>query len=190
MTPFRLPSPLSGPHRPLLERSWTNSSQITKHLEDADLFLTACGLGGYTDGTLSYPGINEPIAQANWHSNDKLAAALLFSTIKKTEWEFLDRKLGAKACWDTLMTRHQHQGPMRQVNFLQEAMATKFSHSTPLPITAEKVCSAVDRAYDRWMFMLVSIYILLVYIEHTFKNLAIIKYILYYFEQFKYFSTS
>ena len=53
--------------------------------EDADLFLTACGLSGYTDGTLPCSGINEHRAHSNWHSNDKLAAALLYSTIKKTE---------------------------------------------------------------------------------------------------------
>ena len=107
-------------------------------LEDTDLFLTVCRLSGYTNGTILFPGTNEPRVQTKWHANDKLATALLFNTIEKTEWEFLDRKLGVKACWDALTARHQNQGPIQQVNYLEDAMTTKFSRSAPLPVTAEK----------------------------------------------------
>ena len=72
------------------------NSNYKTWLEYADLFLTACSLSVYTNGTLPCPGINEPRAHTNWYSNDKLDTALLFSTIQKTEWGFLDCKLGDK----------------------------------------------------------------------------------------------
>jgi hypothetical protein len=116
--------------------------------EDAELFLTACGLIGYVDGTTVSPGSNEPRAISNWKANDKLAAALLFETLERSEWTFLDRTKGTKACWDAIKERHHNEGPIRQVNYLQEAMSTKFSKTDPLPTTAEKICVAIDRAYD------------------------------------------
>ena len=77
-----------------------------------------------------------------------MAAAMLFGTIEETEWQFLDRSLGAKVCWDTIVARHQNEGPIRQVTYLQEALSTKSSCGTPLPATAAKICTAVRQAYN------------------------------------------
>jgi len=73
---------------------------------------------------------------------------MLFTTLEKSEWVYLNRTLGNKACWDAICDRHQNQGPIHQVAYLQEAMAAKCSRGTPLPVTAEKSCSEVDHAYD------------------------------------------
>ena len=116
--------------------------------EYADLFLISCSLRSYVTGHISAPPTNEPHALANWQSNDEMAAAMLFGTIEETEWQFLDRSLGAKVCWDTNLARHQNEGPICQVTYLQEALSTKFSHGTPLPTTAAKICTAIRQAYN------------------------------------------
>ncbi|KIJ26808.1 hypothetical protein M422DRAFT_77309, partial [Sphaerobolus stellatus SS14] len=117
-------------------------------LKNADLFLTLAGCIGYAKGTISCPGSNEPRALTNWHANDALTAALIASTIEVSEWEFINRELGASSCWTSLKTRHQSEGPIRQVQLLQEALTTKCTRDTPLPTTAEAICKAVDRAYE------------------------------------------
>jgi hypothetical protein len=117
-------------------------------LRAADLFITLTGLSGYVDGTIQEPNDTEPRARAHWLANNSLAAALIISTVEASEQEYLDRKLGAKACWETIRKRHQSEGPIRQVQLLQEALMTRCTHTTPLPVTAEKICSSIDRAYE------------------------------------------
>jgi hypothetical protein len=77
-----------------------------------------------------------------------MAAALITSTIETAEWEYIDRNKGAMACWSALKNRHQSEGPIKQVQLLQEALTTQCTKSTPLPITADRICTAIDRAYD------------------------------------------
>jgi len=117
-------------------------------LKSADLFLTLTGFAGYTKGMVIMPGPNEPCALTHWQANDTLAADLISSTIEPTEWKYIDCNKGAKACWDTLKVCHQSEGPIWQVQLLQEALSTHCSKTTPLPVTAEKICSAIDCAYD------------------------------------------
>ncbi|KIJ22731.1 hypothetical protein M422DRAFT_196771, partial [Sphaerobolus stellatus SS14] len=123
-------------------------SNYKSWLDEAEIFFASCTLLGYFEGTCPRPGSDEPRALLNWTTNDATATALLFQTLEKSEWEFIDRKLGAKACWDSIKRRHQNQGPIRQVSYLQDAMTMKFSKSIPLPITAEKLCTTVQKAYD------------------------------------------
>ncbi|KIJ22718.1 hypothetical protein M422DRAFT_196854, partial [Sphaerobolus stellatus SS14] len=117
-------------------------------LKSTDLFLTLAGCIGYAKAIIPPPGPTEPRALANWYANDALTAALIASTIEVSEWEFIDRDLGASSCWNSLKTRHQSEGPIRQVQLLQEALTTKCSKDTPLPTTAEAICKAIDRAYE------------------------------------------
>ncbi|KIJ25139.1 hypothetical protein M422DRAFT_79215, partial [Sphaerobolus stellatus SS14] len=117
-------------------------------MRSADLFLTLSGFIDYAKGNTACPGLNEPRARANWKANDALAAALIVSTTEVSEWEFIKREDGAAACWTNLKLRHQSEGPIRQVQLLQEALTAKCSKDTPLPVTAESICKAIDRAYE------------------------------------------
>ena len=151
-TTDQLPHDLVAPSITLLRCSTTYTGlkldKLTANyktwLKSVDLFLTLTGLAGYAKGTVDRPKSNQPCALANWEANNALAAALISSTIEPTKWEYIDRDKGAKACWDTLKLRHQSEGPIWQVQLLQEALSTQCTRSTPLPTTAEKICSAID----------------------------------------------
>ena len=73
---------------------------------------------------------------------------LITSTIETAEWEYINCDKGATACWSALKNYHQSKGPIRQVQLLQEALTTQCTKSTLLPITADRICTAIDRAYD------------------------------------------
>ena len=77
-----------------------------------------------------------------------MAAALITSTIEMAEWEYIDRNKGAAACWSALKNHHQSEGPIRQVQLLQEALTTQCTKSTLLPITADRICTVLDCVYN------------------------------------------
>ena len=150
-TADQLPHDLVAPSITLLQCSTTYTGPKLDKLmvnyktwsKSVDLFLTLTGLAGYVKDTVDRPNSSQPHALANWEANDTLAAALISSTIEPTEWEYIDHDKGAKACWDTLKLRHQSEGLIQQVQLLQEALSTQCTRSTPLPTTAEKICSAI-----------------------------------------------
>ena len=109
--PLHLPLPPQTYTGDKLDKSKANYTWWRTH---ADLFLTSCSLRGYVTGRIPPPPSTEPHALANWQADDEMAAALLFGTLDETEWQFLDRSLGAKACWDAIVARHQDEGPIRR----------------------------------------------------------------------------
>ena len=117
-------------------------------LKNADLFLTLAGFIGYAKGTIPEPNSSEPHTLSNWHANDAMAATLITSTIETAEWEYIDCNKGAVACWSALQNCHQSKGPIRQVQLLQEALTTQCTKSTLLPITADRICTVIDHAYN------------------------------------------
>jgi len=153
MTPI-LPHDVIDPSITILCTSTSYSSPKLNKLEanykswlkSTDLFLTLARFIGYAKGTIPKPSNSEPCAQSNWQANDTVTTALISSTIDTAEWEYIDK--GAKNCWDTLKARYQSEGPIWQVQLLQEALTTQCDKSTPLPVTVEKICSAIDHAYD------------------------------------------
>jgi hypothetical protein len=53
----------------------------------------------------------------------------------------------AKAVWIALKARHENEGPIRQVNLLQKALATKYTKEAPLPETGRQICGYIKRAF-------------------------------------------
>ncbi|HEV7735895.1 MAG TPA: hypothetical protein VGO47_00765, partial [Chlamydiales bacterium] len=119
-----------------------------KWLIAIELFLTLAGFNHYVKGTIAKPGLNEPRARTNWEDNDELATALITSTLEEHEMEYVDRGKGAKICFTEIKARHKSEGPIRQVQLLQEALTMICTHETPLPTTAELICAKIDRAYE------------------------------------------
>jgi hypothetical protein len=110
--------------------------------------LTITGLITYALGTARAPGPTELIATENWNANDNLAQAVILSTLSKDEWDFAESLQGAKACWDGLIARHQNEGPIRQVQLLQEALSLQCTKTTPLTTTASQIRTAISRAFE------------------------------------------
>lgn len=110
--------------------------------------LTFNGLVEYVEGTLPQPDASsEPRANANWKANDRLARSFLLQYIDPQEREFVKDAATAKACWDSLKTRHEKEGPVRQLQLLTEALNMSFSPNIPLPQTAATMHNLVKRAF-------------------------------------------
>ena len=60
-----------------------------------------------------------------------MAVALISSTIKTVEWEYIDCDKGAAACWSALKDHHQSKGLIQQVQLVQEVLTTHCTKSTP-----------------------------------------------------------
>jgi transposase InsO family protein len=110
--------------------------------------LTITGLISYALGTARTPDPTDIIGTDNWEANDNLAQAVILSTLSKEEWDFAEPLKGAKACWDGVIARHQNEGPIRQVQLLQEALSLQCSKATPLTVTASQICTAIARAFE------------------------------------------
>ncbi|HEV7738298.1 MAG TPA: hypothetical protein VGO47_13115, partial [Chlamydiales bacterium] len=119
-----------------------------KWLIAIELFLTLAGFNQYITGKISKPGLNEPRARENWENNDELAVALITSTLEEHEMEYVDREKSAMECFTEIKKRHKSEGPIRQVQLLQEALTIICNHETPLPTTAEQICTKIDHAYE------------------------------------------
>ncbi|KAF8228102.1 hypothetical protein L208DRAFT_1293272, partial [Tricholoma matsutake] len=91
------------------------------------------------------PADTEPHAHLNWTWNNKLGISFIRSALTETELCDLIKNKGAKACYNDLKKCTQHEGPVKQVSLLHEALATYCSLSKPLPVTAGKICNIVRR---------------------------------------------
>ena len=127
----------SVPTVPLLRTSAVyTDAKLDKNLGNykechAKHHLTITGLISYALGTTRAPGPMELIATENWNANDNLTQAVILSTLSKDEWDFAESLQGAKACWDGLIARHQNEGPIRQVQLLQEAFEPAIHKNNP-----------------------------------------------------------
>src|SRR6266478_1318072 len=88
--------------------------------------LALNSLKGYVKGTVNKPDESEPRARANWLENDELALHLILENVDEHEQEYVAKATTSKGCWDLLEERHSKEGPMRQLQIIQEAMSTRF----------------------------------------------------------------
>jgi hypothetical protein len=142
ITRIRVTTQYTGPKLDKLKGNYK------KWLIAIELFLTLAGFNHYVKGKGSKPGLNEPRARINWEDNDELATALITSSLEEHEMEYVDRGKSAAECFTEIKARHKSVGPIRQVQLLQEALTMLCNHETALPITAEQICTKIDRAYE------------------------------------------
>jgi hypothetical protein len=128
-----------------LDKNLGNYKEWYRH---AKHHLTITGLISHALGTARVPDPSEIFATENWEANDNLAQAVILSTLLKEEWDFAEPLRGAKACWDSLIAHHQNEGPIRQVQLLQEALSLQCSKTSPLTTTASQIRTAVARAFE------------------------------------------
>ena len=149
------PPPSSLPdvdaYRPLITKLSVSQSFTGDKLDHAKSNWTAWstkiliklalnGLKGYIMGTASCPlATSKPHAHANWLHNDELAFNFILDNIEDREQTLVITKKMAKECWDTLEQRHVQEGPMRQLQLIQEAMSICCSTTESLVITGTKL---------------------------------------------------
>jgi len=77
--------------------------------------------------------IIEPCVTENWHNNDFAVLHLIKTTISDVECDLVDHFTTLKIAYNFLSTQHQKQGIFPQILLLQEALALRYSRSTPYP---------------------------------------------------------
>ena len=120
--------------------------------EDMLIHLMGNCLFDYVEGDTPAPLINvEPRAHKNWMANDRQAWSIIAGSVDISERSYIKLDTGgattAKVAWDNLRARHENEGPIRQVNLLQKALAAKFTKETPLPETGRQICEDIKRAF-------------------------------------------
>ncbi|KAF8803416.1 hypothetical protein BYT27DRAFT_7011681, partial [Phlegmacium glaucopus] len=110
------------------QSNWKNWS-----MEILDL-LDMVGLGSYlTDDILSAPPVGiQPNAHRNWMSNDQSVCGFIRSSISATERDLVSSLITAKATWDKLQEYHLEEGPIRQANLIQGALAIQIDHDNTM----------------------------------------------------------
>ena len=122
-------------------------SNYKEWCEEITIALSLNGLYEYVTGDIPSPTSTEPRALANWKANSRLANAFIASSISPSERPFIDITKGPDVNWKTLQDRHQKEGPVCQVQLLQQALSIQCTKDVPLPETAEKICTLIEHAF-------------------------------------------
>ena len=90
--------------------------------------LAICGLGNHIKELLKGSTIIpdtavQPIAHDNWNTNDGMAWAYICLNCATIESELLDDIDTAYKCFKALKTYHLNEGPVKQVNLIQNGLA-------------------------------------------------------------------
>ena len=106
----------------------------------------------YIEGDTPAPSATvEPRAHKNWLANDRQAWSIIAGSVDPSERTYIRLEGGgattAKAAWTNLKTRHENEGPIRQVNLLQKALAAKCTKDASLPETGRQICEDIKRAF-------------------------------------------
>jgi hypothetical protein len=115
--------------------------------EEITIALSLNGVYEYVAGTVPEPPTSDIHSLANWTANSRLTYVFIASSIVSLERPFIDMKKGTNTNWETLRKCHQAEGPVRQVQLLQQALSTQCTNDTPLPEMADKICALIDRAF-------------------------------------------
>ncbi|KAF8223051.1 hypothetical protein L208DRAFT_1153187, partial [Tricholoma matsutake] len=115
--------------------------------KEITIALSLNGLYNYIMGdTAECPSL-ETCALANWKANSHLAFAFIASSITSSECPFPDMSKSTATNWYTLREHHQSEGPVCQVQLLQQALSIQCTKDTPLPEMAEKICALIEHTF-------------------------------------------
>ncbi|KAF8234202.1 hypothetical protein L208DRAFT_1157971, partial [Tricholoma matsutake] len=122
-------------------------SNYKEWCEEITIALSLNGLYEYVVNNIIETSSNEPCALVNYTANLRLAYVFIASSVAPSEWPFLDMVKGPSINWETLQACHQKEGPVCQVQLLQQALSIQCTKDTPLPETADKICALIERAF-------------------------------------------
>jgi len=119
-------------------------SNYKEWCEEIIIALSLNGLYEYVMGEIPEPTSTKLCTVTNWKLNSRLAYAFIGSSVSPSERQFLDIKKGLVINWKTLHDHHQKEGPVCQVQLLQQALSIQCTKDMPLPKTAEKICTLIE----------------------------------------------
>ncbi|KAF8965616.1 hypothetical protein BDZ97DRAFT_1918168 [Flammula alnicola] len=112
--------------------------------------LDMSGLGSHIDDApLSTPpdAATHPNAFRNWTTNDRAARAYMKRNCATVESDILENLATARECWKALQTLHLDEGPIKQVNLIQNALAQRIARDKEQVTKVRQVRKDIRRAF-------------------------------------------
>ncbi|THU84427.1 hypothetical protein K435DRAFT_806709 [Dendrothele bispora CBS 962.96] len=107
------------------------------------------GADGYLDGRILPPNRDsEPRAYSNWNANNGSILGFMGLVIDDAEQEVIDGAATAQVAWDLLVQRHAQEGPVKQVQLIQEALNVRYSSSEKYSTTSSKLTTLNKHIWD------------------------------------------
>ncbi|KAK0468819.1 hypothetical protein IW261DRAFT_1573431 [Armillaria novae-zelandiae] len=129
------------------------NKEINNWQEWSDNVLNHLAMSGGIDGhllnCLPCPDKSlEPRAYMNWQTNDRAICAFMNLKAVKAEKDFMSgHSSSSKAVWTALKMCHEQEGPIIQVNLIQEALNIRYSRSEWLAITTSRLVELNTRIW-------------------------------------------
>ena len=113
-------------------------------------YLDMIGLSSHLTESLSSPpsSINQPNAYRNWISNNRSVRGYIKSAIAKTEHELIDNLDRAHQCWSALSDYHLDEGPIKQANLIQGALAMRIDRDDKMIVKLRQIRDDLNRAFE------------------------------------------
>ena len=115
--------------------------------------LAICGLASHikelkTGTTRPIPdATTHPVAHDNWNTNDAMARAYIRLNCATIESELLNDIESAYECYKALETYHLNEGPVKQVNLIQNALAQCVARDKDQLTNCRKIREDIRRAF-------------------------------------------
>ncbi|KAF4610275.1 hypothetical protein D9613_010539 [Agrocybe pediades] len=93
------------------------------------------------------PPSSHPISYRNWQNNDRAVRGYIISNISFADCELIEGLSTARECWEKLRTHHVDERPIRQVNLIQKALATRIIRDGNQLSKARQIREDIRRAY-------------------------------------------
>ncbi|THU87200.1 hypothetical protein K435DRAFT_804496 [Dendrothele bispora CBS 962.96] len=107
------------------------------------------GADGYLDGRILQPDKEkEPRAYSNWNANNGSILGFMGLVIDEAEQEVIEDAVTAQDAWKLLVKRHAQEGPVKQVQLIQEALGIHYSSSEKYSSTSSKLTTLNKRIWD------------------------------------------
>ncbi|THU81686.1 hypothetical protein K435DRAFT_808885 [Dendrothele bispora CBS 962.96] len=107
------------------------------------------GADGYLDGRILQPNKDEePRAYSNWNANNGSILGFMGLVIDEAEQEIIEDAVTAQDAWKLLVQRHAQEGPVKQVQLIQEALGIRYSSSEKYSTTSSKLTTLNKRIWD------------------------------------------
>ena len=146
--------------RPIVERETIKSPFKGEKLDkdaanwvpwrrDIQNYLDMISLSSHlTDSSLIPLPDVQPNAYRNWLSNDRSVRGYIKSAIAKPEHELIDNLDLAHQCWSTLSTYHLDEGPIKQANLIQGALAMRIDRDDQMMVKLRQLRDDLSRAFE------------------------------------------
>ena len=111
-------------------------------------YLDMIGLSSHLTESSIPSSDTQPNAYRNWISNNRSVRGYIKSAVAKTEHELIDALDRAHQCWSTLSAYHLDEGPIKQANLIQGALAMRIDRDDQMMVKLRQLCDDLNRAFD------------------------------------------